>query len=94
MQTSLQTSLLNFKFSSMTQLQMIDTVCVIHPLSISFRTFSLLIFDQVPLGLRLLKNSCDVSVSILIFLLSIQPKQRARSTASLHIIDGFFDDLV
>lgn len=56
--------------------------------------FSLLIFDQVLLAFRLLKNWCDRSLSILTFLLSIQPKHKATSTASLQVREGLPDDFV
>src|SRR5690606_8987674 len=65
-----------------------NPACVIKPLSISFFTFSLLIFDHVLLAFLLLKNCFDDSESILIFLLSNHPRQSATSTASLHVTDG------
>ena len=48
-------------------------------------------FDQVLFAFLLLKNWCEHSSSIFIFLLSIQPKQSASSTASLQEIVGMFE---
>lgn len=60
-------------------------------LDIRFAAFSLLIFDQLLLGLRLLKNCINKNLPIAFLVLSILPKQSAPSTASLQLIEGILD---
>src|SRR6188472_4500667 len=57
---------------------------VIRPSAISRSTFSLLIFDQLLFGLRGAKYCLWECSSTDRRVLSIQPKQRASSTASLQ----------
>src|SRR5690606_40332300 len=66
----------------------------INPSAINRSTLSLLIFDQVLLAFRLVKNWWVQPFSTAIFLLSIQPKQRATSTASLQLMDGLPEALL
>src|SRR5690606_8564886 len=60
----------------------------INPSAVSRSTFSLLIFDHVPVGFRLLKNWVVRSSSSFFLMLSIQPKHRASSTAALQVMVG------
>lgn len=63
---------------------------VILPSAIKNLTFSLLILDHMLFGFRLVKSWMNLSSSSERRVLSIQPKHRASSTASLHLKSGCF----
>ena len=67
---------------------------VISPSSVSRRTFSLFIFDQVPFDFLLLKNCMNFSSSKGFLLLSTHPKHSASSTAPLQPMVGLFDSFL